>query len=84
VRHSVVPPLDNLPTTKRDAILTGSKLFYSGRPCLKAHQAPCYVVSGRCMVCQLQSNDAGYRRNRLAAAAASASSASSCALRRTR
>lgn len=38
-------------TKRSEALLAGSKFFFSGRPCVRGHVVPRYVSSGACSAC---------------------------------
>lgn len=53
----------NLPKTRPEAILSGSKFYFSGDKCVKGHVSARYVSSNSCLVCGRE-NSKKYARER--------------------
>ncbi len=43
---------DHLPKTRREALTTGSRTFYTGRPCKHDHLSPRLAVNYQCVECK--------------------------------
>lgn len=44
-------PVEDLPKSKQQARLVGSRLYYTGKPCVHGHISPRYLTSGWCISC---------------------------------
>lgn len=44
--------MDDLPSTRNAALLSGSGYYFTGKPCKHGHLSKRYTVSGACCKCQ--------------------------------
>lgn len=44
--------MTTIPTTRAEAVKTGSRKYLTGRPCRQGHNAPRYTTTGNCTACQ--------------------------------
>ena len=42
----------DLPKTRKEAILVGAKRYFTGKPCINGHVAPKKTANHTCIVCQ--------------------------------
>jgi len=49
--HGYGLELDSLPKTQAEAIATGSRFYFTGKPCAHGHESPRYTKAAACVAC---------------------------------
>lgn len=55
--------MDRLPTSRKDALLVGSRRYFTGKACKRGHISARQAPGGTCVECNKENTRARYRKN---------------------